>query len=110
MADICRRGVAALSYGWISLGNGRQVYRRLHRGPAPARSDLPSPMIRPDGMSATVCPLDGRAYESKSQYEAVVKAAGCEIVGNDSHWDRKPAEYKPEGIREDLKQAWDQLS
>ncbi len=97
-------------YGWISLGNGRQVYRLLDRGPAPARSHLPSPMIRPDGMASTVCPIDGNAYDSKSQYEATVKAAGCEIVGNDSFWDQKPKEHQPEGIRDDLKKAWDQLS
>jgi hypothetical protein len=97
------------AYAWIDCGNGRQVYRRIERREV-ARSHLPAPRIRPDGMAPTVCPIDGNAYDSKSQYERVVKANGCEIVGNDSFWDRPAPEFKPEGVKEDLKKAWDQLA
>lgn len=98
-------------FAWIDLGNGRQVYRRIDSGPAPAKSDLPRPMIRSDGMSATWNPVDGRHYESKSAYERAVKAAGCEIVGNDAgHWNKAAPSYEPKGVKEDLREAWKKLS
>ena len=51
-----------------------------------ARSKLSAPSIRADGMEAIVNHADGRTYDSKSAYYGAVKAAGCEIVGNDSKW------------------------
>lgn len=99
-------------FAWVDLGNGRQVYRRIRR-PVAARSHLPTPMIRSDGMTATLNPIDGRHYESKSEYERVVRENGCEIVGNDAGFVRdaeRAREYKPEGIRDDLKEAWHKLS
>ncbi|MDB5441093.1 MAG: hypothetical protein JWM33_3520 [Caulobacteraceae bacterium] len=42
-----------------------------------------TPAIRTDGMAETWNPADGRTYDSRSAYERAVKAAGCEIVGND---------------------------
>lgn len=50
------------------------------------RSTLSAPSIRTDGMEAIVNHADGRVYDSKSAYYGAVKAAGCEIVGNDSKW------------------------
>jgi hypothetical protein len=97
-------------YAWLDCGNGRSVYRRIDRKEV-ARSHLPSPMIRPDGMGDVWNPVDGKRYDSKSQYERAVKDAGCEIVGDDKgHWSKPAPEYRPEGVKEDIKQAWDQLS
>jgi hypothetical protein len=97
-------------YAWIDCGNGRQVYKRIERH-EPQRSHLPRPYTKSDGMSDTWNPVDGRRYDSKSQYERAVKEAGCEIVGDDKgHWSRSSPEYKPEGVAQDIKQAWDQLS
>lgn len=97
-------------YRWHDLGNGRQVYRPV-RAPQPNnRSHLPAPRIRADGMDAVQNPCDGKFYESRSEYERVVKEAGCEIVGNDSHWDAPPKQYEPEGVKEDLIDAWKRLS
>lgn len=97
-------------FAWVDLGNGRQVYRRVRR-PVAARSHLPTPMIRSDGMTATWNPVDGKHYESKSEYERAVKAAGCEIVGNDSgHWNKQPTGIEPTGIKDDIKEAWNKLS
>ena len=98
-----------MTYDWFDLGNGRTVFRKV-REDLRQRSHLPAPRIRPDGMAAVWNPCDGREYESKSAYERAVKDAGCEIVGNDSHWDRRPEPFEPQGVAEDIKKAWDQLS
>lgn len=50
-----------------------------HFGPVVAAA----PFVRVDGMATTWNPADGRTYDSRSAYERAVKAAGCEIVGND---------------------------
>lgn len=54
---------------------------RAARGP---RSELPCPAIRADGMPDMLSHADGKLYDSKSSYYASIKAAGCEIVGNDT--------------------------
>lgn len=98
-----------MSFQWIDLGNGRKVYRRIDRQEV-ARSHLPAPMVRADGMSQeTWCPVDGRVYDSKSAYYAAVKAAGCEVVGCDSgHWDKPAPSYEPKGVKEDIVAAMKQ--
>jgi hypothetical protein len=78
-----------------------------------ARSDLPAPYTRSDGMSDTWNPVDGNYYDTRSGYERAVKQAGCEIVGNDKgYWNqaREPKAYKPDGVGQSVKDAWDQLS
>ena len=47
------------------------------------RSDLPCPMLIRDGLDDVVNPCDGKPYSSKRAYYAAVRAAGCEIAGND---------------------------
>jgi hypothetical protein len=71
------------------------------------RSALGVPYIRSDGMNATWNPADGRTYESKSQYERAVKAAGCEIVGTDSALEKPPPSYKTSvaDVKQDLIQT-----
>jgi hypothetical protein len=49
-----------------------------------ARSSLAAPSIIRDGLDNVVNPVDGKAYDSKSAYYQAVKAAGCEIVGNEA--------------------------
>jgi hypothetical protein len=49
-----------------------------------ASSSLPAPSIIRDGLDNVVNPVDGKAYDSKSAYYQTVKAAGCEIVGNEA--------------------------
>lgn len=56
------------------------------KGPLTARSDLPTPSIRSDtlgGINGLWNPSDGNYYDSKSRFEAAVKAKGSEIIGND---------------------------
>lgn len=98
-----------MAYAWFDIGDGRQVYRKVPESIG-ERSHFPAPMLRPDGMSDTWNPVDGKHYDSRSQYERAVKAAGCEIVGNDAgHWNRRP-EYKPEGVRKDIIDSWNKHS
>jgi len=99
-----------MTYAWIDCGNGRSVYRKV-REDTRQRSHLPAPRIRPDGMNTTWNPVDGKQYESKSAYEQAVKAANCEIVGDDKgHWEKPAPTFEPQGIKEDLARAWNELS
>lgn len=76
----------------------------------PARSHLPAPMIIMDGLDPTLNHADGRRYTSKSAYYKAVRAAGCEVVGNDSSLAKaKPKEYVPEGVGQDIKRAIEEL-
>jgi hypothetical protein len=79
-----------------------------------ARSDLPTPRLIRDGLDNVWNPVDGRTYDSKSAYYSAVKAAGCEIAGNDSSITQaheKPRDVKPPpGLKDALRQAWDQHS
>jgi hypothetical protein len=71
------------------------------------RSGLPSPQLIRDGMESTLNHADGQRYTSKRAYEKAVRAAGCEIVGNDPSFKRpKAKEYHAEGLKDDLKRAW----
>lgn len=69
------------------------VYDRAHGAVIPkhlrpvervARSHLPSPAIISDTLDYVQNPVNGRAYTSKSEYYKAVRAAGCEIVGNEN--------------------------
>lgn len=89
------RRIIMPEYGWITLGDGREVYRRLDYGRPPARSDLPFPMIVSDEMDPVQSQLDGKFYTSKSALRATYKPSGnaegkeYAEVGND------PARLKP---------------
>ena len=56
--------------------------------------------ISDEMIGGMLCPADGKTYDSKSSYYKAVKAAGCEIVGNDPI---KPS--KPQGESIDWKRA-----
>lgn len=49
-----------------------------------ARSSLPCPSIIRDALDGVKNPVDGKLYDSKSEYYRAVKEAGCEIVGNEA--------------------------
>lgn len=77
-----------------------------------AASDLPRPMVIGDSLGDVWNPVNGKIYDSKSAYYRAVKAAGCEIAGNDSSVQTahtKTIEPKtPPGLKDTLKQAWEQ--
>lgn len=78
--------------------------------PVRQRSDLPVPYLIRDGLDYVFNHADGQRYTSKRAYEKAVKAANCEIVGNDSSLaEAKPKEYQPEGVAQDIKQAIEEL-
>jgi hypothetical protein len=77
-------------YGWITLGDGRQVYKRIDKSSLPARSALPSPMLISDDMPAAEH-VDGKFYSSKSSYRRVTRENGLVEVGDDPGRFRKPA-------------------
>lgn len=56
-----------------------------------------------DHLDDVVNHADGRRYSSKRAYYRAVRAAGCEIVGNEKMPERRPVE--PTGIAADLVQA-----
>lgn len=76
------------------------------------RSDLASPAIRPDGMSAIKSMADGRIYDGKSGYYKSVSRAGCEIVGYDREWEshiKPPRQVTKEDVIPDVKRAIEEL-
>jgi hypothetical protein len=87
------------------LRGGRLVPKRLAVVPTE-----PAPMIRPDGMDALRCMADGRSYDSKSAYQAAVRRAGCEIVGDDRGGFGRPPGYAPGDIAQDIKRTLAELS
>lgn len=77
-----------MSYQWIDLGNGRQVYRKVETR-EPARSHLPCPMLNLDHMEPVQSQATGKIYDSKAALRAEYKALGMVEVGND------PARLRP---------------
>lgn len=78
------------------------------------RADFASPRLIRDGLDDVWNPVNGKVYDSKSAYYAAVKAAGCEIAGNDSSimqaHEKSVAPTAPAGLKDDLKAAWEQHS
>lgn len=94
-------------YGWITTGDGRQVYRRIDARPPAARSSLPFPMVITDDMDPVQSQLDGKFYTSKSMLRATYRAAGVTEVGNDPARLRPPKRKQPDrkAIRETVDKA-----
>jgi len=65
-----------------------------------------APMLIRDCMDPTLNHADGRKYDSKRAYEKAVRAAGCEIVGNEK-LERTATYQEPSEaeIAQDFKQA-----
>jgi hypothetical protein len=75
-----------------------------------SRSDLPCPHVISDHLPDIINHADGKLYDSKSSYYAAVKAAGCEVVGNDPAFaDPKGPDNTPKGIEQDISDAYDQV-
>ena len=74
-----------------------------------ARSSLPMPAIRSDGMAPIMNHANGLIYDSRSAYERGVKEAGCEIVGNDKVTPRPRAVLSDRELKQDIKTAIDQV-
>ncbi len=75
----------------------------------PLNARAPAPMVRPDGMGPLRSMADGRIYDSRSAYLASVRAAGCEIVGDErAPFERRPA-LEPGRAGADIKTAIEQL-
>lgn len=99
--------------GWHSIETGPPDNCRPERNLA--RSDLPAPRFISDTLNDVVNPLDGKRYTSKNAYYRKVREAGCEIAGNDSsitqaHEKPAPAPKVAPGLKDTLKQAYDQHS
>lgn len=77
-----------MTFAWIDLGDGRQVYRRIEEHET-KRSTLPCPHVVSDTMDPVQSMLDGKIYDSKAVLRRTYKEAGMIEVGND------PARLKP---------------
>jgi hypothetical protein len=76
------------------------------------RSHLAAPSVRADGMTPTRCMADGKVYDSRSRYDASVRRAGCEIVGDDRAGfgrPRTPADLIPPNTGADVRRAIEEL-
>lgn len=95
-----------MTYAWIDIGEGRQVYRKLDTREV-KRSTLPAPMLSLDTMPETQHPCTGEFLTSKAKFRAVTKAHGCIEVGNDPARLRPHKKAKPDrkAIRDALDKA-----
>ena len=82
-----------MSYQWIDIGDGRQVYRKVEMH-QPKRSSLAMPMLSLDTMSPVQSQATGKMYDSKSALRAEYKRLGMIEVGNDPARLRKPKRQK----------------
>jgi hypothetical protein len=74
-----------------------------------ARSHLPMPAIRADGMDPILNHANGLMYDSRSAYERGVKDAGCEIVGNEKLTAKPRPTLSDRELKQDIKTAIDQV-
>lgn len=82
-----------------------QLVPKSEAPPLPSRG----PYVISDGMDAIRNHADGRVYDSKSQYYRAVKAAGCEIVGNDtSALNRKP-QFTPTVTAREIRDTYERM-
>lgn len=72
------------------------------REAAPLHAAADAPYVISDGMDPVRSMVDGKTYDSKSRYYGSVRAAGCEVIGNDSV-PRQRKELPP--VRDDLRRA-----
>jgi hypothetical protein len=61
---------------WITLENGRQVYRTVNERKPVARSAFPCPLIRSDRIEPVQSMADGKFYDSLSALRATYKPSG----------------------------------
>jgi len=88
------------------LRNGELVDKRVA---PPLHVAANAPMVRRDSMDPVRSMADGRIYDSRSEYYASVRAAGCEIVGDErAPFERRPA-FEPGRAGADIKHALEQL-
>lgn len=64
------------------------------------------PMVISDEMPATQNMADGKHYTSKRQFEAEVRARGCEIIGNEDATKHTPPPPGPPDNTEIIEAAW----
>lgn len=74
-----------------------------------ARSHLPMPAIRSDGMDAIMNHANGLMYDSRSAYERGVRDAGCEIVGSEKIKPNARPVLSDRELKQDIKTAIDQV-
>lgn len=82
------------------MRNG-QIVRKEDAGPRPS-SGRPLGVIS-DTMDAMVHPATGKLMDSKSQFRAMTRAAGCVEVGNETQRDTR--QQGVGGLKADIAQA-----
>lgn len=106
-ADILTRGRWVYDRGTNQLVDAADYYANK---PAPRRSHLASPSIHGDFNDYVLCPADGVRYGSKGDYRAALRRNGCVEVGNEKiHTKPGKAEFKSDGVRDDIKRTMSQL-
>lgn len=96
-------------FAWFVFDNGRQYHRKIDRGPEPARSDFPAPMIRRDSI-APIRGADGKMHDSLSSYRKTLEPSGNPRgerffeLGNDE-LDVKTYDFDPKQRRDDIRAA-----
>ncbi len=111
MAELLRIEPSRFCAGeaWFVFDDGRSCLRKVNRGPEPARSDFPAPMIRRDGIDPCRG-MDGRMHESLSALRKTYRAEGNPQGENyieigDHELPRVEAKFDRAVRRDDIKAA-----
>lgn len=75
------------------------------------RSDLPRPAIRTDSMDDTLNHADGRTYDSRSAYDAALRAKGCHVVERGEQTGQPKTDWLDDdlGLERDIKDSIEKL-
>lgn len=77
--------------------------------PVPPRRGRLGVMVISDTLDGVMNPADGRRYDSKSAYARAVRAAGCEIVGNEVPIQAARGRVPEGGVGGDVRRAIEEL-
>lgn len=74
-----REKPAPREYRWITLSDGRRVFRPAVQHTESKRSHLPAPQISPD-YGAYDCPVTGRTIEGRRAHRENLERHGCRVL------------------------------
>jgi hypothetical protein len=93
--------------GWENYPAGERTILKTDSNPDPRVHIISDTLLNKRGKPGVRNHADGQVYDSKRGYEKAVRAAGCEIVGNEKMTQTR--QFNPGPVGPDIKAAIEQL-
>jgi hypothetical protein len=93
--------------GWENYPAGERTIPKEESNPDPRVHVISDALLNKKGKPGVRNHADGRVYDSKRAFEKGVRAAGCEIVGNETQ--TRTRVFNPGPVGPDIKAAIEQL-